>query len=585
MLPPKKHMNVVMNFHKGDQYSAMLLLNLLSVVDEEIDCTYYLQYGDELSTLTISETIFKFLSRKKAFFSSELPEIRIPKDLIKYDTNQVKCEGTHSMITVERKKSVFAWNLCIYKYIQKLDNFLSIEPDSVVLKDGWLSDIYEGWKNYSGPIFGHLKKGKIDGNYIATHWAGSSVYNSEMLRELPLEKYFYERYSNPWWPYRNLKDTETLNNCFWGPMFSAYDVSYDYFLFALYWREKTGENDPYKWPIDTFSSREDLIYCDFMTKMTVDDIFENYAGELPHMHGIKGDEIRERMIKYFSKKNISNSSSYFLSGPSSGLIDRDNTKLFNIKDLKNKFSGKRCFIIGNGPSLKKTNMNLLRDEYTIGVNRIYLNYDNMGFEPTFYCCVNPNVVEQFSEEIDSLNSIKFIRKESKELLRNSWNTFFVESLSGGHKFNKDFEFLGWYEGWTVTYCAMQLAHYLGFDVVILIGVDHYFKNSGEPNKLVTARGSDENHFSPDYFGQGVNWQYPDLDNSEKSYKVAKKVYEEDGRIILDATVGGQLKVFSKANYLSVVKRSFKYRLMIRLHSVLIRTFNKIKTLSCLIFHR
>jgi len=216
------------------------------------------------------------------------------------------------------------------------------------------------------------------------------------------------------------------------------------------------------------------------------------------------------------------------------------------------FAGKRCFIIGNGPSLKKTPMKLLTDEYTIGLNRIYLNYDSMGFEPTFYCAVNRYVVEQFYGEIDRLNSIKFLRKEAERLIRNRWNTFFMESY-GVHHFNPDLETLQWCEGWTVTFCAMQVAFYLGFETVILVGVDHSFEGVGEPNKLVIATGVDENHFHPEYFGKNVKWQYPDLKRSEISYAVAKEVYEKKGRLILDATIGGNLKIFPRVDFHEVLR--------------------------------
>lgn len=545
------HMNVVINFHKGDQYSAKLLLELLLLVDEGIECSYYLQYGDEIATLKTYETCLKFLNHKKAYFSNKLPQIKVPEEMMLNDPNQLRYEGNHTNRSRMQKLKHLQWNLCVYKYIQELESFLMVEPDSVILKHGWLNDIHSGWKDYEGPIFGHLKKGKIKNEYIPTHWAGSSLYNCTMLKELDLEKYFYERYPNPWWPYRNEKDTVLADNCFWGPMFSGYDITYDYFLFGLYWKEKTGSNDPYQWPLQKIPNRQDLIFCDFNTKMTTQEIFNQFAEKLPLMHGIKSNEIREKMIKQFASSDvIKNTYGYDLSGPASSPAAKRNDTFFNIGDLKDKFLNERCFIIGNGPSLNKTNMKLLKSEYTIGLNRIYLNYANMEFEPTFYCVVNPNVIEQFAHEIDKINSIKFIRKESKGLIKNRWNVFFVDSLLG-HDFNQNFESLGWYEGWTVTYCAMQVAFYLGFKTVILIGVDHYFKEAGEPNKLVTANAIDSNHFHPDYFGKGTKWQYPDLEHSEKSYNIAKKVYMENGRMILDATIGGKLKLFPKVDYLSL----------------------------------
>ena len=45
----------------------------------------------------------------------------------------------------------------------------------------------------------------------------------------------------------------------------------------------------------------------------------------------------------------------------------------------NLHQGKRCFVMGNGPSLRQTDLSKLKNEYTIGLNRIYLAFAEMGF--------------------------------------------------------------------------------------------------------------------------------------------------------------------------------------------------------------
>jgi hypothetical protein len=107
---------------------------------------------------------------------------------------------------------------------------------------------------------------------------------------------------------------------------------------------------------------------------------------------------------------------------------------------------------------------------------------------------------------------------------------------------------GIWEGATVTYVAMQLAYFMGFTTVILIGVDHSFKTQGPAHRLVVSEGADENHFHPEYFGKGVRWQLPDLETSERAYMKARAAFEADGRKVLDATVGGKLTVFEKIPY-------------------------------------
>ncbi len=108
-----------------------------------------------------------------------------------------------------------------------------------------------------------------------------------------------------------------------------------------------------------------------------------------------------------------------------------------------------------------------------------------------------------------------------------------------------------FEGFTVTYVCLQLAYFMGFSEAILIGVDHNFVTKGPANTTVTSEGDDPNHFSGKYFGKGFRWQLPDLEGSERAYRMAKAAYEADGRQVLDATVGGKLTIFEKVEFESL----------------------------------
>ena len=57
-----------------------------------------------------------------------------------------------------------------------------------------------------------------------------------------------------------------------------------------------------------------------------------------------------------------------------------------IAALKDKYKGKRCFICGNGPSLKAEDLNILsqRGEYTFGMNRIFKIFPQTEWRPSFY---------------------------------------------------------------------------------------------------------------------------------------------------------------------------------------------------------
>jgi len=230
-----------------------------------------------------------------------------------------------------------------------------------------------------------------------------------------------------------------------------------------------------------------------------------------------------------------------------------------IRRLKNSFKGnvERCFIIGNGPSLRNMDLQPLKHEVTFGQNRIYLLFDKMGFETTFLVAVNYLVLRQFSEDFDGLSMPKFVQWESRNEFQNKENLLYVRfklgpsidnpSTLGTLPFSRNIPHRVWL-GSTVTYVSMQIAYYLGFKQVILIGVDHNFTSKGEEGKVVISQGDDPNHFAPNYFGQGVQWQLPGLESSEVAYRIAKQFYEKNDREILDATIGGKLNVFPKVEY-------------------------------------
>ena len=215
--------------------------------------------------------------------------------------------------------------------------------------------------------------------------------------------------------------------------------------------------------------------------------------------------------------------------------------------LRDIHKGERCFIIGNGPSLRATDLKKLRNEFTFGLNRIYLLFPELGFTTTYFLSMNDLVIQQCAAEILALPIPKFLTWRSRRFLSLTSDTHFLYTTYTGPKFAHDVTGRLW-EGATVTYVALQLAYHMGFEKVILIGVDHSFVTKGDANKTITSQGDDPNHFAPNYFGKGFKWQLPDLETSERAYCMARAAYAADGREILDATIGGKLMVFPKVDY-------------------------------------
>lgn len=214
--------------------------------------------------------------------------------------------------------------------------------------------------------------------------------------------------------------------------------------------------------------------------------------------------------------------------------------------LRGRLHGQRCFILGNGPSLRDTDLELLRDEWVIGLNRIYLHPAAAVWRRWLYCCVNPHVLQQFQDEILRVDAPKFLPWEHRDTLGFARDRFWLRTRHEP-RFSFDLTDAMW-QGATVTFVAMQVAFHLGFTDVVLVGVDHAFASQGQPNTLAQSHGDDTDHFAPDYFGPGVRWQLPDLVQSETAYRLAKQAFEQEGRRIRDATIGGRLEVFPKAHY-------------------------------------
>lgn len=225
-----------------------------------------------------------------------------------------------------------------------------------------------------------------------------------------------------------------------------------------------------------------------------------------------------------------------------------------LKSLKDKYKGKRCFIICNGPSLNKIDFSLLKNEITIGMNRIYLMKNQNGFEPTYLACVDKkSQIAQFSEDLDNLTIPCFFNFEMRKFFSKKDNQMFIQGRFSP-KFQTDCsKLLG--NGKSVTYSAMQLAFYMGFQEVYVIGKDHSYNTTEKAGVGIKATGNEENHFIKGYYKPGMNWDAPDYRAEEFNYQLAREAFVKAGRTIKNATIGGKLEVFERVDFYSLFNAS------------------------------
>jgi hypothetical protein len=227
----------------------------------------------------------------------------------------------------------------------------------------------------------------------------------------------------------------------------------------------------------------------------------------------------------------------------------------------NRYLGRRCFIIGNGPSLNKCDLSLLKDEYSFAVNSFYYKTRETGFRPTFFVVEDSSVIKENVNEIREYEApFKFFPSIYKSLHPKQPGTYFFKLNRGFYEKSSPNYAIPRFStditdeifcGQSVTYVNLQLAFFMGFTEVFLIGMDFNYDIPASHQRtgdVLLSDTDDPNHFHKDYFGKGKTWKDPKLDRVLMNYQQAKLVYECAGRRIYNATVGGKLEAFERVAY-------------------------------------
>lgn len=229
-----------------------------------------------------------------------------------------------------------------------------------------------------------------------------------------------------------------------------------------------------------------------------------------------------------------------------------------LAELRNSHAGKRIFIIGNGPSLNRTDVDKLCGEVSIASNAIFLLFERKRFRPTYYTIEDYLVGEDRRKEAASIKDCRkvfpadlrrFIPPDDLTIYIN-----FLRDYEGFPKFTSDF-LKQVYWGGTVTFMNMQLAHYLGASAIYLVGFDHHYAPPAAADKVrgfvITSSSNDVNHFDQRYFGPGYRWHDPLVHRMEEGYRAARAYLESHNVPVFNATDGGKLEVFPRVPFESL----------------------------------
>ena len=179
------------------------------------------------------------------------------------------------------------------------------------------------------------------------------------------------------------------------------------------------------------------------------------------------------------------------------------------EQFKDKYKGKRCFVLGNGPSLKKIDFKLLENEFTFTVNQLPRNDRFSQLKTNVHLWSDWRFFDLHrdnEEEMELLNVMKAVNTENNRPL-----VFYkMEAYNMIQKFELDkyldifyydevlpVEVLPKYIDFTklvpqfrtVVHYAISLAVYMGFSEIYLLGCDCSGFISNAETKLGSAEKS------------------------------------------------------------------------------------------------
>ncbi|MBR3622281.1 MAG: DUF115 domain-containing protein [Selenomonadaceae bacterium] len=208
----------------------------------------------------------------------------------------------------------------------------------------------------------------------------------------------------------------------------------------------------------------------------------------------------------------------------------------SIAKLKNKYKNlKRCFIVATGPSLRKQDVERIKNngEFCISVNRIFL-LDTV-WRPDIYMVTDSVFMMEEKEKIKNYNVKLKIYADCNTPPDDKGEVVHVVSdvCDENPRFSEDVAQMI-YGGGTVTYAAIQFAVYLGIKNIYLLGVDCDYKI-----------GSRTNHFYEICDGDKIDHK---TDKMIRAFKVAQIYALQNGLHIYNATRGGKLEVFERVDF-------------------------------------
>jgi hypothetical protein len=266
-------------------------------------------------------------------------------------------------------------------------------------------------------------------------------------------------------------------------------------------------------------------------------------------------------------KDIARSLLWLIDSPAKLSLEEHQILSQNSK-FRNMYAGRRCFVIGNGPSINKHDLSVLGNEITITMNKFYLHPILEKWQPTFHCFSESLLYAESPEKLNELlgfaNKIVsnihpqafFFSLFAKKLLEENKiaipeKSYYFKPILAPSIFpvEKHLELTqSLPAGMVTSHLAIAIALYLGCSPIYLIGYDHDWlaQRSIVPHFYENKK---ENLSSTDNFSQFdykkvMQWYL----GFWELYEAFERTAKMRGTTIYNATPNSFLDVFPRAEF-------------------------------------
>ena len=202
-----------------------------------------------------------------------------------------------------------------------------------------------------------------------------------------------------------------------------------------------------------------------------------------------------------------------------------------MHQLKKSVTGS-IWLVGNGPSLNTQDLSKLKKRFTFCSNQYFLN-PGIQWSPTFYAIEDRKGFRHHKQLMVSkvpASTVSFFEVGREGIKPNS-HCFRIVRNPNRLRFSDD-PVKQIFSGFSVTYMQMQIAAYLGFSEINLIGCDH-----------------SHGHFcDEDKYHQGKRHNRLRLDLTRRFIQFGVDWLLKRGVTVMDFTPNGQLQVVPKGDY-------------------------------------